>query len=312
MADTALDSDGANASFRNQPCIEISLPQGDRVRIALHGAHVLSWKTADGSEQLYLSPSAKFDGVSPIRGGIPVCFPQFNQRTLGKPSLPKHGFARTQPWTVVDIEQSDLQAQAQARLQLCSSDATRALWPHEFAAMLTVQLQPGQLRIGFEVENTGTQPWPFALALHTYLQVDDIAQTYLHGLQGLIYWDAVQYLTQPEVRQVQPSEGAGSVLGFTAETDRVYEGIHHQPDAALKLQHSGATVRISQSPSLSEVVVWNPGAALSASLEDLPDDGFQNMLCVEAACINTPVMLAAGQRWAGWQALDLRSASSTD
>ena len=310
MADAPAGGLRSNATCHGQPCVEISLPQGDRVCIALHGAHVLYWKTSDGSEQLYLSPSAKFDGVSPIRGGVPVCFPQFNQRTLGEQSLPKHGFARTQPWTVLAIEQSEVLAQA--RLQLNSTDATRAIWPHEFVAILTVQLEPGHLRIGFEVENTGTQPWPFALALHTYLQVDDITHTYLHGLQGLTYWDAVQHLTQPEITQVQPTEGAGSVLAFTSETDRVYKDIHRQANAALKLQHPGATLRISQSPSMSEVVVWNPGAALSASMEDLPDEAYQNMLCVEAACIDKPVLLAAGQRWAGWQALEVRSARSTD
>ena len=310
MADAPAGGLRSNATCRGQPCVEISLPQGDRVCIALHGAQVLSWKAADGAEQLYLSPAAKFDAVSPIRGGVPVCFPQFNQRTLGAQPLPKHGFARTQPWTILATEQS--QAFALARMQLKSTDATRAIWPHEFAAMLTVQLEPGHLRISFEVENTDTRPWLFALALHTYLQVNDITHTYLYGLQGLVYWDAVQHLTQPEITQVQPTEGAGSMLTFASETDRVYKDIHCQANAALKLQHPGATVRISQSPSFSEVVVWNPGAVLSSSMGDLPDGAYQNMLCVEAACIDTPVLLAAGQRWCGWQALEIRSASSTD
>ena len=38
-----------------------------------------------------------FDGRQPIRGGVPVIFPQF-----GRPdqSLPMHGFARSSLWTV--------------------------------------------------------------------------------------------------------------------------------------------------------------------------------------------------------------------
>ena len=309
MAETPAGGILSNASCRGQPCVEISLPQGDRACIALHGAHVLSWQTADGKEQLYLSSAAKFDGVSPIRGGVPVCFPQFNQRTLGGQPLPKHGFARTQPWTVLAIEQTD--TRAQARLQLCSNDTTRAIWPHEFAAILTVQLDPGHLHVSFEVQNTGPQSWLFALALHTYLQVDDISQTCLQGLQGLAYWDAVENLTQPDIRQTQPLDGAAGALAFKAETDRVYEGVHHKADATLQLQHAGATLQISQSPNLSEIVVWNPGAALCASIEDLPNDGYRHMLCVEAACINSPVRLAAGQRWSGWQALEVRPAIST-
>ncbi len=303
MAETPAGGMDGNTTFHGQPCVDISLPQGDRVRIALHGAHVLSWQTADGQERLYLSPSARFDGTSPIRGGVPVCFPQFNQRTLADQPLPKHGFARTQPWTVEAIEQSD--DRAQVRLQLSSNAATRAIWPHEFVAVLTVQLEAGHLRVGFEVHNTDTQAWPFALALHTYLQVDDISQTHLNGLQGLTYWDGVQHLTQPEVRSQQPLQGAGSTLAFAAETDRVYEGVHHAPDAGLTLQQPGGSLRIRQSPRLSEVVVWNPAAKLCAAIEDLPHDGYRHMLCVEAACINTPVQLAAGQRWSGWQSLEV-------
>lgn len=303
MAETPAGGKLICGSFHGQPCVEISLPQGDRVCIALHGAHVLSWQTADGKEQLYLSPAAKFDGVSPIRGGVPVCFPQFNQRALANHPLPKHGFARTQPWTVLAVEQSD--RQVHVRLQLCSSDATRALWPHEFVATLTVQLTAGNLRIGFDVENAGPQPWLFALALHTYLRLDDIGQTHLNGLKGLTYWDAVKNLAQPEVRQLQALEGAGSTLRFAAETDRVYEIVKSKPDASVTVQHPSAKLHISQSSSLSEIVVWNPGAALSASIEDLPDDGYRHMLCVEAACINTPVTLAAGQRWSGWQNLQV-------
>jgi glucose-6-phosphate 1-epimerase len=50
-------------------------------------------------------------------------------------------------------------------------------------------------------------------------------------------------------------------------------------------------------------VVWNPGPALSQQLADMPDDGYQHMLCVEAAQIDTPVELAAGAQWLGWQQL---------
>lgn len=313
MADAPAGDMVSAAMFHGQPCIEISLSQGDRVCIALHGAHVLSWKTADGAEHLYLSPLAKIDGASPIRGGVPICFPQFNQRVLANLPLPKHGFARTQPWTVLSVEQSDVQARAV--LQLCSNEVTRAVWPHEFVATLTVKLESGHLQITFDVENSDLQPWAFALALHSYLRVGDIARSHLNGLQGLRYWDGVQNLTQPEVRHAQSADPVDGILHFVSETDRVYEDIHSAAAPALALEHPGARLEITQSASLSEVVVWNPGAALSASLDDLPNDGYKQMLCVEAACINAPVTLAAGRRWSGWQHLavaDVQPDRSTD
>jgi glucose-6-phosphate 1-epimerase len=280
--------------FRGQPCVAISLPQGDRILLALQGAHVLSWQTADGREHFYLSPKAVMDGSTAIRGGVPLCFPQFNQRVLGGRALPKHGFVRNHAWILLEAEQAD--AFAKARLGLRSSPETLAIWPHSFDASLTVQLEPGRLRITFEVQNTGPEAWPFALALHSYLHVSNIAGTQLTGLGGLSYWDGVQNLHQPEVRLVQP-DGA---LVFSGETDRVYADAKD----AIELKHASGALRITQSTSLPDTVVWNPAADLCATIKDLPADGWENMVCVEAARINEPEVLAPGQSWSGWQTLE--------
>ena len=85
--------------FLGQPGLRLRLPCGDTAWVALQGAQVLSW-VASGRERLYLSPKTLLDGQSAIRGGVPVCFPQFNQRG----PLPKHGFVRNLPWAVVPDE----------------------------------------------------------------------------------------------------------------------------------------------------------------------------------------------------------------
>ena len=283
--------------FRGQPCVHLSLPQGDTVLIALHGAQVVSWVTADGRERIYLSPTAVFDGIQPIRGGMPLCFPQFNQRVLGGQPLAKHGFARTQTWAVQDMACEPGAPNAQAMLVLHSSADTLALWPHAFAASLTVRLQPGGLQVQFDVKNTDAAPWPFALALHTYLQVDGIDSCTLLGLERHEFWDAVAHLAQPVVVSTQ----ADCALAFTGETDQVYGNV----TTPLVVRHAGGTVQLTQSESLPDVVVWNPGANQCAALNDMPADGYQHMLCVEAASINTPVVLAPGQTWRGWQQLSV-------
>ena len=289
----------ANCVFQQQPCVEISLPGGDRALISLFGAQVLSWVTADGIERIYLSPRAVFDGTSPIRGGIPLCFPQFNQRALGLLPLPKHGFARTQVWRVSAVQSHA--RWAETTLELTDTAQTRAMWPHAFAATCTITLEPDHLKIAFDLLNTDSQLFSFAVALHTYLQVDDLSRCELLGLQGLDYWDAVQHPSQPGVRTTQ----SGRALHFSSETDRVYA----KAKVPLLMRDGSGSLRVEQSPSLTEVVVWNPGAALCTALGDMPSHGFNHMLCIEAARINTPQVLMPGESWRGWQSLRVMPAA---
>ncbi len=278
--------------YRGQPAVRLALSEGSTCIVALHGAQVLSWTTAEGVERLYLSPAALFDGHTAIRGGVPICWPQFNQRG----SLTKHGFARNLAWQVASDEVAPTGTSVspcerqRAVITLRDNDATRAVWPCKFSLRLTVTLEPAQLRIELCVDNVDSLPWSFAAALHTYLRVDDIALVQLEGLYGAGRWDAV--------RDDRHVEMAAS-LRFAAEFDSVYVSPAH----ALCLVQPSGTVQISQSASCTETIVWNPGAELSVKLADMPDDGYRHMLCVEAARIDNNVTLAPGAQWLGWQQL---------
>ncbi|VWX58052.1 putative glucose-6-phosphate 1-epimerase [Burkholderiales bacterium 8X] len=270
--------------FRGQPAIRLAPPSGGACVVALHGAQLLSWQTPDGVERIYLSPEARFDGSAAIRGGIPVCWPQFNQRG----PLQKHGFARNLPWAL----EADPSAEPAGRVAftLGASDATRALWPHAFRVRLAVEIEADSLCVTLQVLNTGASPWSFAAALHTYLRVDDIAEARLEGLEGAQRWDAVRD------RKLIETDAS---LAFGDEFDSVYAA----PQAPLRLVQPRGTLEISQSASCTETVVWNPGPALSASLADMPDDGYRHMLCVEAARIDENILLAPQAQWEAWQRL---------
>ena len=267
--------------LHGQPAVRLTLPHGDACTVALHGAQLLSWVTGDGVERLYLSPQALFDGRSAIRGGTPVCWPQFNQRG----GLAKHGFARNLPWQVESAGDGGLV------LGLGDGEATRRVWPHAFALRLRVTLQPRALRVALDVDNRDSEAWSFSAALHTYLRVDDIAQARLAGLRGVPRWDAL--------RDARSVEAAEALRFGEGEFDSVYAA----PAQPLRLVQPAGTLQIAQSASCTETVVWNPGSALAARLADLPDDGWRHMLCVEAARIDENVLLQPGERWQGWQQL---------
>jgi glucose-6-phosphate 1-epimerase len=52
-------------------------PDGATAIVTGHGAHVVSWIPCGDDERLFLSPKSALDRHSPIRGGVPVVFPQF-------------------------------------------------------------------------------------------------------------------------------------------------------------------------------------------------------------------------------------------
>jgi D-hexose-6-phosphate mutarotase len=61
----------------------------------------------------YACKQAALDGSAPIRGGIPLIWPQFGQAG----PFPPHGFVRTHPWTLVSILESEWSATANLSLQ---------------------------------------------------------------------------------------------------------------------------------------------------------------------------------------------------
>lgn len=268
--------------------IRIQAPDGAQATVLLQGGQLLSWKAARGGEQLYLSPQARFSSGEPVRGGVPVVFPQFEQRGPDR-SLPRHGFARTQAWQL-DSEREG-SAHAQATFTLRDNEATRALWKHGFLLELTVSISAEELELELFVQNTGDTAWPFAAALHTYLAIKDLDKVRLTGLAGLRYIDAARG-NQEEVED-RPE------LRVYGEMDRIY-----QRAGALRLREGDRHLLISQE-NLPDAVIWNPGATKAAQMSDLPAQGWRQMLCVEAARVCQPKTLAPGEEWVARQSLSL-------
>jgi glucose-6-phosphate 1-epimerase len=270
--------------FHGIEALRLNGPRGASAIISKLGAQVLSWQLADGRERLFLSERAVFDGSVAIRGGIPVCFPQFS--AMGE--LPKHGFVRTRTWTVSNQRHDD--DYALVTLELADDTATRALWPHPFTAELTLMLEADRIDIEFCVTNTGGTPFAFSGALHSYLRLVQVEDAALEGLYGYEYRDAAN-----ADRIVRDS---GTELIVDGPLDRVYHDVK-RPQLLQAGNHSLAI----QSQGFPDVVVWNPWVDGCAGLADMPADGWRQMLCVEAAIARQAVTLPAGEEWYGRQTL---------
>lgn len=273
--------------FNGQPAVHLRAPDGAQATVLLHGAHLVSWQPAGAEEQLFLSPTTAYGDGAAVRGGVPVIFPQFNTRG----PLPKHGFARNRAWV---LDEAQVRGEhAYAVLRLDADEATRAIWPHEFSAELTVSIEGPSVEIELAVINTGHTPLAFQAALHTYLGCADVRRAQLEGLMNQPYLDAVTGETR---------EQWVDVVTIVQELDRVY----WNAPSRLLLREAGRRLSI-RSSGFEDVVVWNPGPELAAKLPDMPDDGWLGMLCVEAAQIGNPVDLAAGDEWTGMQTLRLEA-----
>ncbi|MFC5461284.1 D-hexose-6-phosphate mutarotase [Massilia niabensis] len=254
-----------STTFGQLPALLLTAPDGAQATITLYGAHLISWQGADGRERLFCSTQSSLDGSRAIRGGVPVIFPQFAARGEGM----RHGFARVSTWRVLETGFDD--GWAFAVFALAPADLApdhAAAWPHGFALSLRVAIRANELSMRFDVQNTGTDAFPFAAALHTYYLVDEVADVRILG--------------------VEPEE-----LAITDKFDHVYEGV--APRLALV---DGGVVLTLRQEGFTDAVVWNPGAQDAAALADMADEEYRRFVCIEPALLNGPT-LQPGEGWRG-------------
>lgn len=270
---------------RDFPSVQLSTHGGASAEVLLHGAHAISWKPANrSSEHLFVSDRARYESGSAIRGGVPIIFPQFADRG----PLTKHGFARVQPWRLLSEGRND-DGSATALLELSANPDTRSLWPHDFTAHYRVTLSDEQLDMQLQITNTGTTDFQFTAALHTYLAVGDIGATHLHGLKGSAFQERGTEGMTPEHQDD---------LIFTGALDRVY----HKTGSPLTLT-SPIQQTLLHAEGFQDTVVWNPWAEGCAGMDDMREDDYRGMLCVEAARVLEPIRLCSGESWTGRQTL---------
>ncbi|XP_016452913.2 putative glucose-6-phosphate 1-epimerase [Nicotiana tabacum] len=264
-------------------------PRGASVRVSLHGGQVLSWKNDHGEELLFISSKATFKPPTAVRGGIPICFPQFGNRG----SLEQHGFARNRMWIIDDnpppLHPNDSNGKAFTDLLLKSSDDDHKVWPHGFEFRLRVTLAvDGSLTLISRIRNVNCKPFSFSIAYHTYFALSDISEVRVEGLETLDYLDN---LCNRERFTEQ-----GDALTFETEVDRVYLS---SSDVIAIFDHEKKRTFVIKREGLPDVVVWNPWEKKSKTIADFGDDEYRHMLCVDGAAIEKPITLKPGEEWTG-------------
>lgn len=266
MSTTTIIPQTGFAHLTDLPCYQLKCGQAIAV-ISCYGAQLLSYQPEPGVELIYLSPTAVWQNNSPIRGGVPVCWPWFGAAPAAfnpqSGKMPNHGLVRTKMWQVVE--------------QRMDSDAARISFQIE-PGPLPWDKAPASLRLCLELtkhhlrlELSADQAMQQA-ALHSYFAVS--------GLSGVSVTD----LTGPYLDKLnggQRFDQSEPELVFTQEIDRIYQ------DTAphLTVQQGKANLLIFQQGHDASVL-WNPWREKAAGFTDLPVEAYQHFICVETAHLN--------------------------
>ena len=261
--------------------IQLVSPDGcSTAAVSTFGARELS-RQCRGRERLFVPEALAADERAAPHGGIPVLHPQFGFFGPGR----KHGWVRDRAWV---HEGGDAHS---ASFRIALGEADFAEPAHDVS--LRVLLSDNALEVQLAVVNREDAASEFTCGLHTYLRVDDIAEATLSGLERTGYLDPLAGLAEA------PADAAA--LHSPINIDRVYV----EAPARLHLDDGHEHLAISQS-GFGDTVVWNPGAEIARGFSDLVGDEWRRFLCVEAAQIKPPLVLAPGATWRGSQRLEVQ------
>lgn len=248
--------------------------------VSMFGGQLLSFIPDGQPDLLWLSPT-RAELPTPIRGGVPVCWPWFGRQGQSA-DVPAHGLVRTARWELLQASQSD---DGDVELQLAPAPSA------DPGLRLQMQLRIGcQLRQQLVTENTGTSPVTFTQALHSYFRVGDAKRVEVEGLDGLQYLDKYE-----DYAQLRLQQGPWSLRDprDPGRSDRIYTGagghyVLHDPVLQRRIE-----IRSEGSQTL---VAWNPGAEAAARMADV-GEGWRDYVCLEVANAGPEqITLAPGAR----------------
>lgn len=252
----------------NLPFVEITNEQA-QCTISLYGAHILHFIPKGEKDLLWNSSKSIFKIGKAIRGGIPLCFPWFGPHETDK-NKAQHGFARLSIWQF-DSAICISNDKTQITFSLIQSTETLAIWPFYFVAKLIVTVSKS-LTVSLQVLNTGNTPFTYTNALHSYLNISDIAKINIEGLQFARYFDGFD-----RTKTIVDSE---KHLMIAKEENRRY--VETSADCVVHDNGYNRKIRVAKKGSQT-TIVWNPGSETAKSMSDMGENDYKTMVCIEAA-----------------------------
>lgn len=254
------------------------------------GAQVVSYRRHGDQPLIWLNDQAIFKPGTPIRGGVPVCWPWFGNLSKNpnavqamrqaEDAAPAHGLVRAMNWVLEGIESGH--SPLRVTFSLPQANGQLPGWPHQAELRLAIELGD-DLSIDLTTRNLGQQPITLSQALHTYFAVSDVRQISVDEVASL------EYIETLENWETRTQEGALEVAG---ETDRIYLDT---PKRLAINDHEWKRRVLIDTHGSASAVIWNPWIERAAAFVDMANDGWQHMFCIETAnVLGDVVTLAPG------------------
>ena len=253
-------------SHAGHDCLQLKTRHGTAL-VALQGAHLLSWVPTGQRDVFWLSPQSPPEPAA-IRGGVPVCWPWFARQGMPADAL-QHGPVRNLPWQV-----SAVHANSDDEVSLSLTPCQQVSLVPDLRVSLRITLGR-TLHQTLHTRNLGRQPFQLTQALHSYFAVSDATQISIEGLNSLPYLDKLRGMT-PHIQQAP--------FALDPSCDRIYH--HAAPSANHRYSLTDPAWKRSiviDTQGSASVVVWNPGREGAQAMPDVPDAGWQDFFCIEAA-----------------------------
>lgn len=121
----------------------------------------------------------------------------------------------------------------------------------------------------------------------------------MQGLESKTYVD--------KVKGGDTLEEANPSVAITEETDRIYQSLDPQVPVNIVATDNDKPLFSITRETLNDMVVWNPWEEKAKSMADFgPDEGYKNMICVEAGSVSGWQTLEKDETWEGGQTIKCR------
>lgn len=228
-------------------------------KISLWGGQIISYRPKSEKQDVFwLGDYNKFDNKTPIRGGVPVCWPRFAAEELNG-QLPRHGFARISAWNLKNA--SVEKDRTEVELSLIPDEK----YGIEISANLFIKVTD-KLECCLETTNLGLKDFKFSEALHAYFNVGNRDETVIRGMLGNRYKSALN----GQIYTLKDN------LKITSEFDASF--INHKSSIEIEDKVFKRIICVEKTGS-NTTIVWNP----NKDMAEMSKDQYKHFICVEPA-----------------------------